>query len=310
MKPKKVLITPSSFGMCGEEPLELLKKNNISVVLNPYHRKMKPEEVIELGKDCNGLIAGVELLNKDVLSSLPLLTCISRVGVGIDNIDIDYAHKHGIEIRNTPDGPTLAVAELTIGLIFDVLRMITYRDRMIRQGAWNKDMGFLLKGKTVGIIGLGRIGRKVAEMTQMLGAIVIGTDIYPNHAWCRQKNITLLPLHDLLTHSDIVCLHLSKLSEEKPLIGKNEISLMKKTAYLVNLSRGDILDEHALYEALKTQSIAGAAIDVYQKEPYTGPLTELENIILTPHIGSYAKESRLEMEIQAVKNLLEVFNSQ
>ncbi|MEM0466439.1 MAG: phosphoglycerate dehydrogenase [Candidatus Thermoplasmatota archaeon] len=307
---KKVIITPSSFGECGDEPLELLRQAHIDVILNPYHRKMKPDEVIELGKECQGIIAGVETLNQQVLSALPSVRCISRVGVGIDNIDIEYARRHGIIIKNTPDGPTRAVAELTVGLIFDLLRMISYRDRLIRQGIWNKDMGFLLYGKTVGIIGLGRIGKKVAEILQLLGVTVVGHDIHPDHGWCKQKNVQLLSLSDLLKKSDIVSVHVSKLPEGKPLLGKSELALMKKQAFLLNLSRGEILDEHALYEALKTQSLAGAALDVYTQEPYAGPLTELGNIILTPHIGSYAKESRLDMEIQAVKNLLEVLSEQ
>lgn len=306
---KKVLISPSSFGKCGNRPLEILEEKNYEVILNLTGRKMTANEVIELGKDCIGIVAGVEPLNPKVLDSLPLLRCISRVGVGIDNIDLNRAKELGIVVKNTPDGPTIAVAELAIGLIFNILRKISYRDREIRNGNWNKEMGYLLSGKKVGIIGLGRIGRTVADLLLSLGAKVSGTDINPDLDWSKMKKVPLLSLQELLRESDIVCIHVSYSPKNEHLIGKNEIDCMKIGAYLINLSRGGIVNEEALYTALKSNHLCGATVDVFEQEPYTGPLTELDNIVLTPHIGSYAMESRLDMEIQAVKNLLEVVDS-
>ena len=303
--PKKIIITPSSFGECGNQPLELLKKQHYEIILNPFHRKMTPEEVMELGKDCIGIIAGVESLNEKVLRSLPSLRCISRVGVGIDTIDTKCAQELNIIIKNTPDGPTRAVAELTIGLIFDVLRKISYRDRLIRNGVWNKEMGSLLEDKKIGIIGLGRIGRMVAELLLALGADILGNDIQPDQEWCKRKKIRLLSLHELLAQSDIVCIHVSLSSKSTPLLGKRELESMKSDSFLINISRGNAVDEEALYHVLKNNHLSGAALDVFSSEPYKGPLTTLDNIVLTPHIGSYAKESRLEMEIQSVKNLLD-----
>lgn len=304
----KILISPTSFGKCGNEPIELLKKNNYEVILNPFGRKMTPEEVISLGGDCVGVVAGIESLNSTVLESLPHLKCISRCGSGLDNIDIDKAKELEIEIKNTPEGPTRAVAELAIGLILDLLRKISLRDRAIRNGKWNKEMGFLLKDKTVGVLGLGRIGRTVAELLLKLDVKVIGSDIHPDIDWLDKANISLVSLEELLKKSDILCLHVSFSPKQDYLIGKNELSLMKKDSYLVNLSRGGVVDEVALFNFLKNKHLAGTAIDVFLQEPYSGPLKKLENVVLTSHVGSYARESRLQMEMDAVENLLEVLH--
>ncbi len=306
MMQDKILISTSSFGKCGDKPLKLLHEYNFEIILNPYARKLKPNEIIELGRKCIGIIAGVESLNADVLDSLPRLRCISRCGSGLDNIDLKKAEKLGITIRNTPYGPTRAVAELTIGMIFDVLRQISFRDRGIRNGEWNKEMGFLLKDKKVGILGLGRIGKTVTELLLRLSTQVYGYDINPDFEWVKKYNIKLLSFDDLIKISDILCVHVSFSSDNKHLIGETEFKKMKKDSFLINLSRGGAVDEGALYKMLKNKQLAGAAIDVYEKEPYNGPLKELDNVVLTPHIGSYAKEARRDMEIEAVKNLLDV----
>ncbi|MFH1727672.1 MAG: phosphoglycerate dehydrogenase [Pseudomonadota bacterium] len=301
----KVLISPSKFADCGNDPLELLEKENIEYIINPFGRKMDPAEVIQYGKDCIGIIAGIESLNAEVLASIPTLRCISRVGSGIDTIDIEKAREMGIVITNTPDGPTRAVAELALGLIFDLLRKISFRDREIRKGNWNKEMGNLLENKKIGVLGLGRIGRTVAELLQVLGASVSGTDLQADEKWLNEKNIPLLTLDELLKTNDIICVHIPFSGGVKHFIGERELRVMKKGAYLVNLSRGGVVDEQALYQVLQEKHLSGAASDVFEQEPYTGPLTELDNIVLTSHVGSYAKESRLKMEMDATRNLLE-----
>jgi D-3-phosphoglycerate dehydrogenase len=304
----KILISPSVFGKCGMEPLELLTRHNYKFILNPYGRKLKPYEIIELGRDCVGIIAGVESLDARVLEALSSLRCISRCGVGVDNIDLKKASELGIIVKSTPEGPTRAVAELTVGVIFDVLRKISYRDREIRKGNWCKEIGSLLKGKKVGILGLGRIGRIVAELLLRLDAEVLGTDINPDLKWIEKYKVPILTLEELLKVSDILCIHISYHEANKYLIDEKEIRIMKKGAYLINVSRGGIVNEDALYRALKSEYLSGAAIDAFENEPYKGPLTKLNNVVLTPHIGSYAKESKLKMEVEAVKNLIEVLD--
>jgi len=297
----KVLISISAFGECGRKPVDLLEKTSLVLIRNTYGRRLQPQEVIDLGKDCIGMLAGLETLDEKVLTNLPRLKVISRIGTGIDNIDLEAAKRLKIAIYNTPDAPTQAVAELAVGLMLDLLRKISMMDRRMRQGGWKRSAGNIIKGKTIGIIGLGRIGKRVAELLQGLGALIIACDIVQDSSFLKGKDIKMVGMEKLLKNSDIVSLHLSGTD---CVIGNEEINMMKNSAYIINLSRGGILDETALYNALKDGRIAGAALDVFREEPYEGPLKELDNVILTPHIGSLTRESRAAMETEAVNNLL------
>lgn len=305
MEARDILVSPSSFGTCGEEPLDLLERYASQVVLNPFGRKLTEEEVLDLAQGCVGIVAGVEPLHAEVLERLPDLRCISRVGVGLQNIDLEAARKRGIAVRNTPDGPSLPVAELAVGLAFAVLRRIPLADRNLRSGKWVKEMGALLTGKTVGVVGIGRIGRTAADLFLGLGCHVVASDPAPDQAWLEGRSIEMLPLNDLLRQSDVVALHLGVDPEAPPVIGAAEIELMKPDAVLLNLARGEAVDEQALYGALKSGRVAGAGLDVFQNEPYQGPLAELEEVVLTPHLGTYAREARLQMELDAVENLID-----
>lgn len=303
----KVLLSPSSFGKISNEPVDLLKNNNFEIIDNPYGRKLTEEETTTLASGCIGIIAGVESLSEKVLKTLPDLKIISRVGVGMDSVDLEYAKKTGISVVNTPDGPTLAVAELTLGLTMSLLRRIPMADSKIKSGVWQKETGNLLAGKTIGVIGLGRIGKKVAEIFRALGNTVIGYDLFTDQDWANKYNVKYVELEEVLKNSDIVSLHVSGSKGNNSLLGKHEIDLMKKGAFLVNVSRGGVVNEAALYESLKNKKLGGAAIDVFEKEPYSGELTTLENVVLTPHLGSYASEAKIQMEIDAVKNFLDCY---
>lgn len=299
---KNILIAPSSFGDCGQEPLDMLEKAGFSYQLNPYKRKLTSQELLDLAKDCPGVIAGVEEYTAQVLAELPALKCISRCGVGMDSIDLPRARELGIAVRNTPDGPTDPVSELALGLILNLLRKIGKADRDIKEGRWAKAHGALLKGKTVGIVGMGRIGRKTARLLGAFEANVIYHDPAVESVEGAKKAGSL---RALLETTDIVVLHLSWKKSAGYLLAGPELDAMKPGAYLVNLARGGVVDENALYERLKEGNLAGAALDVFEEEPYKGPLRELENVLLTPHIGSYAKEAKLRMEADAVRNLIE-----
>ena len=299
----KIAITVSSFVEYDRTPLKHLRKKGFEVINNTFSRRLNKKETLELCRRCIGIIAGTEIYDSDILEKLSEIKVISRCGAGVDNIDLDATKKLGIKVLNTPDVPTLAVAELTVGLILALLRKISLMDREIQGDLWKKRMGTLLSGKRVGIIGFGRIGRKVAELLKAIGAEIIYTD--PNVTEKKAGIFPRVDFKELLKNSDIISLHLSYSKENYRLIGQEEFSLMKQGAFLINCSRGGIVDENALYSALKEGKLAGAALDVFEQEPYNGPLKELDNVVLTPHIGSYAKESRIEMEMQAVRNLLE-----
>jgi len=300
----KVLISTSSFGQYDSRPLELLKTRGFEVVLNPHGRTLKAGEIVELAKGCQGVIAGTEPLNAEVLKNLPKLRAISRVGAGLDNIDVKAAEQCGIMIKNTPHAPTQAVAELTLGFILNVLRKIDSMDRQIRSGKWKKEMGALLSGKTVGIIGLGRIGRRVAELLMPFGVKILASEPKPDRKWVKKNKVRLTSLKELLRESDVVTLHIPYTEKNRKLINTKRLKIMKRGAILINTSRGGLVDEGALYQALKSGHLGGAALDVMEVEPYHGPLKGLDNVILTPHIGSYALEARVQMEIEATKNLI------
>jgi len=300
----KILISPSSFGQCGLEPLNILTDNRYEVINNPYGRKLTEDEVIELASDAIGIVAGVEPLNKNVMDNLPNLKCISRVGVGMDSVDLNYAKEKGIKVVNTPDGPTRAVAELTIALTMDLLRGVYKANSNIKNHIWKKEIGNLILEKTVGVFGFGRIGRATAKLFQGLGAKVVAYDLYPDNDYAKKNNIKFQEKNELLKSADVISVHVPGNEDKSPVLGLDELSLLKKTAYLINVSRGGVVDEDALYTLLRENRIKGAAVDVFTKEPYDGKLIELDNIILTPHLGSYAFEGKLKMEIDAVNNLI------
>ncbi|OHE56195.1 MAG: hypothetical protein A2Z47_06940 [Thermodesulfovibrio sp. RBG_19FT_COMBO_42_12] len=294
----KISITTTTFGKYDNRPLTLLEGKGFNIVLNQYGRNLGKVEIIELCKNAVGIIAGTEIYDRETLEGLTGLKVISRCGTGLDNIDLRAANRLGIKVLNTPDATTLAVAELTVGLILNLLRKVHQMDINIRNGKWQKMMGNLLYGKSIGIIGFGRIGRKVAELLLHFGCTIQYYDL-KRFDW--ETGAEGVQLKDLLKTSDIITIHVSSKDQ---IMGESEFLQMKKGAWLVNVSRGGVVDEDALYQAVKEGRLAGAALDVFEKEPYTDNLKELENVILTPHIGSYAKEARAEMERQAVENLL------
>jgi D-3-phosphoglycerate dehydrogenase len=306
---KKILISPSSFGQIDAEPLDMLTTNGYVIINNPYGRKLSQDEVIDLGKDCIGIIAGLELLSKEVIDFLPNLKCISRVGVGIDSVDIGYAKSKNISVLNTPDGPTRSVAEFTLAMALSLVRKIPMADSNMKNGIWKKETGNLMLDKTLGVIGLGRIGKTVALLFKSIGLNVIAYDVHPDIDWAKSNNVRLLEINEVISNCDILTLHVPGGNKE-PVLSKNEFLRMKKDSFLINISRGGVVNESDLIYALDNGLISGAALDVYNEEPYSGDLIKLKNVILTPHIGSYAMEGKLKMEIDAVKNLLDNLENQ
>lgn len=296
-----VSINTSTFAEHNHEPLSKLEKAKIAYSLNPFKRTLKEDEVIQAARDAIGMIAGTESLTRRVLSQLPQLKVISRCGVGIDNVDLDYAKKRGIKVFATPAAPTDAVAELTIGLMLNLLRQVLPMHQDLRIGVWKKQMGFLLRGKTVGIVGMGRIGQRLAQLLRPFKVEVLYYDIRKVRPPRGCKAVTL-PF--LLRKSDIVTLHIAVGNHPKLFIGASELQKIKKGSWFINMARGGAVDEQALYEVLVKGHLSGAALDVFSEEPYQGPLKDLPQVILTPHIGSYALEARVQMELEAVDNLL------
>lgn len=296
---KKILITTSSFGKADSKPLELVS-GKCDVTLNPYGRKLSTEEFIELSDGKDGVIAGVESITREALEKRSGLKVISRCGVGMDSVDLKACKELGVKVFNTPNAPVDSVAELTVTVILDLLKNVSRMDDSMRSGKWNKMSGMMLKGKKVGIIGMGRIGNRVADFVSVFGVEIAYSDIEDKH-----NGYSYMPKEELLSWADIITVHTSACEEGSYVIGASDLDRMKASAFLVNTSRGRFIDETALYDALKSDRLQGAALDVFSEEPYSGRLTELDNVILTPHISSSAKEARAMMEMEAAKNLLE-----
>lgn len=292
-----ICITTSSFDVEGNDHLRRLGAEGWSIENNPWRQQLDEARALEfIGKhDPVGVIAGVEPWTRAVMAAAPSLKVISRLGVGMDAIDFEAVRDRAIEVRSTPDAPAPAVAELTLGLILAMLRKIALQDRRVRAGEWSKETGPLLYGKTVAVIGYGRIGRRVSELCAAFGALPVPYDPITAPG----------DLDAVLAQADIVTLHMPFSAETKGLLSAGRIARMKPGAYLVNASRGGLVDEAALCAALSEGRLAGAAFDVFEQEPYKGPLCEHANVVLTPHIGSAANEVRRRMEDEAAANLVE-----
>lgn len=297
----KVLITTSSFDLGNFVEAKALRDAGISIETNPHGRRLTEDEVADLLSDnVVAILAGLEPLTDRVLSSAKQLRVIARCGTGLDSVDLGAAQRLGIDVFNTPDAPTQAVAELTIAHMLNMLRHVSTTDANMRNSRWTPLMGSLLATKTVGLIGLGRIGSAVAKLAQAFGARVIAYDpVISTH-----QSVQICQFDEVLQQADIVSLHIPITDATFHLLNSQALSLMKTGSFVVNVSRGGLIDESALEQALKSNHLAGAALDCFEQEPYSGTLLQLPNVHVTAHMGSYARETRDLMEVEASTNLV------
>ena len=273
---------------------EILEKNGLKVTYEP---EITTEQIAEkIGNFNVVVVRGRTKLVKELIEKADNCKIIARVGVGLDNIDEDAAKVKNIRVINAVEGAITAVAELVVGLMLSMAREIPRADREIRNGNWIKKemMGSELKGKYLGIIGLGNIGKRLGRLARALNMNIIGYDIVPiNEEFSKEVGLMKADLDTLLASSDYVSLHVPLLDSTKHMINAEKLRLMKKTAHIVNTSRGGVIDEEALYNALKDGNLESAALDVFEIEPATGnKLTNLPNFIATPHIGAQTKEAQ------------------
>jgi D-3-phosphoglycerate dehydrogenase len=303
----KILSTSPSFGYFASEPVEYLKNHGCEVELVPQGKKLSEEEIIEKARKADALIVGIEKITEPVINASKNLKIIAKHGAGVDNIDVEAAAGRGIAVINAAGANSDAVADLTIGLFLSAARSIPFADRSVRGGTWPRVVGVQFNEKVLGIIGLGQIGKKVAKRASGFDIKLLAYDIVKDEAFAREWGIKYLSLNELLTESDFVSIHIPLGPATRRLIGEKELGLMKKEAFLVNISRGDIVDEEALYRALKEGAIKGAALDVFLEEPLKeSPLFELDNVILTPHMGGYTYEALKETGMICVRSIVDV----
>lgn len=274
--------------------IEIMKKSGLQV---DYKPEIKPDELEKTAKDYDILVVRSRTkITKVIIDANPKMKIIARVGVGLDNIDVEYAKSKNIQVINAEVAAMNAVAELVIGLMLSLARSIHVADAAMKNGKWLKKelKGIELKGRYLGIVGVGKIGRRIGRIARGFGMNIIGYDVVPiDQQFAREVGLIATDLNTLLSSADFITLHVPLTDETKHLINEQRLGLMKKTACIINTSRGAVIDERALYKALKEGKIAGAALDVFEVEPPTNmALIQLPNVVCTPHIGAQTVEAQ------------------
>jgi D-3-phosphoglycerate dehydrogenase len=310
MSKKIIQVTTHPFGACGEKPRLVLEQQGWEVRYNPYERRLKAHEVPDLVRDAYGLVAGTEQYTQEIIESARNLKVISRVGVGLDNINFEICRKRGIVVTFTPEAPADGVAELTVAQILNLLRKTHDSDKSVREGAWNRYLGFLVSEVKIGVLGVGRIGKRVVKLLQSFRPNLYGCDLEPDIEFGKKYNLRWVTKEELFQTCNLVTIHVPLNRNNYHLVSYSELQSMPRGSYLVNLARGKIADEKPLVEALTWKHLSGAAIDVFEEEPYEGPLTRFDNVILTAHMGASTHKSRFLMELGAAEDCVRVLSGE
>jgi D-3-phosphoglycerate dehydrogenase len=308
LKDCKILVTPTSYGSQDPELKTELEKLVGEVVYNNTGKPLSSDQLKELLIDVDGYIAGLDEIDAGAFDSAPILKVVSRYGVGYNNVDLNAADKNGVIVTNTPGANAIAVAELTIALILNMLRPILPAVQRTKQGEWPRYKGFSLVGKTVGLLGLGAIGKETAKRLTGFGCRVMAYDLYPDEKFAAEYGIELSILDEILPAADIISLHLPGTAETREMVNEEFIEKMKIGAWLVNTARGDLISEKALVEAIDKGKLSGAALDVYSEEPPppSSPIFGHDQIITTPHMGAHADSATNAMGRMAMDECLRV----
>ncbi len=304
----KALITTVPFAGTNRLPLEQLDSAGIEYLINPLGRRLKEEELAELVADFDVLIAGTEPITERVMSRASRLKLISRVGIGLDSVDLLAAEKRGIKVSYTPDAPAPAVAELTIALMLCLLRSVHVANLQLHNGHWQRHFGRRIAEVTVGIIGAGRIGARVLRRIPAFGTPrVLVNDINPDLKLVPELKLEWVGKEDIYRQADLISLHVPLTVHTRNMIRREQLLQMKADALLINASRGGIVNERDLAEVMRSGHLGGAAIDVFEQEPYAGELTKIERCLLTAHMGSMSVDCRTRMEIEAAEEAVRFF---
>ncbi len=302
----KILVSPTSVKKDSTSPsLQKLKKFADEIVYNETGRPLGEAELIALLQDCDGYLAGLDFITDKVLRSCPKLKAISRYGAGYDRVDIKAAKELNIKVTNTPGANAEAVGELAFGMVLALARNLVPLDKKTKENEWVRACGIELFGKTMGIVGLGAIGRVMVRCAKGMGMSVIAYDPYINMEYCMQQNIKSVGFEELLRTADVISLHLPLNEQTKYIIDEEKIWLMKPGVLLINASRGGLIQETAVEKALEEGRIGGLGLDAFEQEPPVGSrLLQHENVIATPHTGAHTKEAAEQMLHMSVDNLI------
>lgn len=301
----KVIVTSPSFGKFHDQLTVQMEEKGCKVVkLIPYSKERMLEEIV----DTDALIVGLETIDKEIIEKAEKLKVIAKHGVGVDNIDLESASAKGIAVTNAPGTNNDAVADLAFGLMLSVARSIPEANNLVKGSNWGRFDGVSVWGKTLGVIGLGAIGKGVVKRANGFQMKVLGYDVSAPSEEEKDLNIERVSLEELLRNADYISLHVPLNKHTQGLIGKEEFEIMKPNAILINTARGGLIDEKELYTALSEQKIRGCGLDVFEVEPPVSPdIMTLSNLVVTPHIGAYTNEAvqlTSEMTVQNIYQLL------
>lgn len=296
----KVLITTVPFAEIDPRPLQLLEQAGVEYLVNPFHRKLTEVDLINLVNDFDAIIAGTEPISRRVLDKAVKLQFIARVGIGLDSVDLLAAEERGVKVSYTPDAPAPAVSELTIGLMLSLLRSIHTSNLKMHRGEWQRFFGRRLSEVTTGVIGIGRVGRKVVNHLQEFNPKgILVNDLNRERLSGTLNDVRWVEKDEIYRTADIISVHVPLTPHTQNMITKNELLSMKQDALIVNTARGGIVNERDLEQVLKSGHLYGAAVDVFMDEPYRGPLSQVDRCLLTSHMGSMSVDCRTQMEVEA-----------
>jgi len=306
----KTLITTVPFGDKDRLPLDLLEQADIDYVINPLNKKLTEDELAEMVTDYDVIIAGTEPITAKVMDNATNLKMISRVGIGLDSVDLLAAEQRGITVSYTPDAPAPAVAELTMGMMLTLLRSVHVSNSEMHDGRWHRFFGRRLANVTIGIVGAGRIGKGVIRHLQGFGnPRILVNDVVPDESLNDQFDLQWVSKEEIYQQADIISLHVPLTHLTKNMIRKEHLLSMKSDAIVINTARGGIINESDLYDVLQSGYLSAAAIDVFDFEPYDGPLREITRCLLTAHMGSMSVDCRTRMEIEATEEAVRFLTS-
>jgi len=311
----KVLTLSRSFGKFIPIGKEILQKNGFRLIFPPEDLNLQDEKsVSDLIKKSNfdAIIAGATKVTPMIIDACKMLRIISKHGVGVDNIDVNYATQKNVAITYSPNSNIESVAELTVGLILNLSRKISESCLSLKSGKWEILLGQEILGKTIGIIGTGKIGKSVIKKLGCFSVKILANDIVKDREIEKLKYIKFVGINDIFSNSDYVSLHIPLSEGTYKLVGEDKLNLMKPSAYLINTSRGAIVDEKALYDVLASKRIAGAALDVWGSEPpalVSKKIAKLDNVLPTPHIGAYTKEALYCTGFECATAIVDFFNN-
>jgi D-3-phosphoglycerate dehydrogenase len=307
-----VLVTPTSYGKMDHRLKTELEAQVGRVVYNETGKPLQSKALAEMLPGVDGLIAGLDVIDRPALECADRLKVIARYGVGIDNVDLDYARERGIVVTNTPGANAVSVAEMAIAMMLNLARPIPDSIIATRQGGWPRANGLTLEGKTVGFLGLGAIGKAAAVRLAAFDCRLLAYDPYPDQAFAAQVGLTYTQLDDVLAQSDFVSLHLPLMPETRGIVNADFLHKMKTGAYLINTARGELINEEDLAETLRRKHIAGAALDVFPVEPPAPdhPLLSMPQVLVTPHLSAHTDGATNRMGSMALADCLAVLRGE